>query len=698
MKMHKPPRHSGFVLLEALIALAVVAVGVLGIAKLTAVMLQGAGLSKATTEALQIAQDRIEQARSYNMNLVGGCAALADTTVSNIAGTNATFAVSTTYPVKTTDLARVQVCVTWDGGTCTQPGNRVILRSVLACEGSLGTSAMVGPGGAASLRGDYMKTPTGRGQVGGRSYEGLPAGATPNEIPTDTGPVATGTYTYTNPDDGTLELLDATGNVLLSVRKLGCEDAAPGFSTISGKVFVEAKNGTPIAAASNLFVLSSDASYCTVLSYDTANWKMPSTATGNAIKYFYTYYQCSIGAEWWGNVGVIRSDNANSNDRVCVGNPVSSELFIGDPPVPSLFSKHARPSTSRAYRGYRAKEGNTFETKGIGESDVVDLACSSGNKIVYNYKPHHFRNHDFVHANITGSETCQSLLETLNGLAPVHQLGASPADMPTVADTTSAKTVTANNNPGKYYCMSNDDGVSCVNLAQPIGERETVVSGYIARVGGAELTGITGINNACTTTNWTPNGTGGYDYTCRINWEGFPSSDWNGVISFGATGNATLCGPATTAAVTPSDASVNYTITDRTAPNNANSIVFDAIPMRVTNFQLNFTVKADNCGGLSIPLPVWTGTTNPKSLSWDAVTGATQYKVHSCSVTNVTSLTACTPSGTPTVQTTTTLTPSVAKKDTICYGIKASDGTVDSDMSSIRCIYRDAPGTGYNYQ
>lgn len=685
-----PP--SGFVLLEALIALVVVAVGVLGIAKLNAVMLQGTGASKATTEALQIAQDRIEQARGFNSNLAGGCAGLAPSTTT-VAGTNASFTVATTYPEITASLARIQVCVTWDGGTCNAPGNRVILRSVLACENSLGTSGRVGQGGAASMRGDFIKTPTGRGQVGGRDYGGqLPAGASANTMPTDSGPVNDGTYTYINPDDGTLELLDASGKVLLSVRKLPCEETPPTFSTISGKVFVGAKNGSPIAAYNNLFVLSSDASYCTVLPYN-ASWKMPATASGNNIQYFYTYYQCYIGAEWWGNIGIVRTDNANSNDRVCVGNP----LVTNDG---TLFSKHAQQSTSRAYRGYRLIGPGTYETKGIGETDTLNGACSSGNKKVYIYQPHHFRNHHFVHANITGQGTCQSTMAALNTLVPTHQLGASATATPTVSHTPTGKVVTANNNPGKYYCMSHDDGVSCVNLAPPVGDRETVVSGRITREGGAALTGIAGINDACTETQWTEVGTTAYDYVCRINWSGFPASDWNGTISFNAVGNATLCGgPDATLQVTPTEANVNYTITDRLAQPHPNSIRFDAIPMMVTNVTLNFKVKPNTCGTgpQSVPLPEWTGTQHPRTLAWQSVTGATQYKVYRCSTTGQNNLTACTPTALISTQSGTSYTPpSVSNRETQCYTVRASDGTVDTNPSSVRCVYRS--GNSYTYQ
>lgn len=99
---------------------------------------------------------------------------------------------------------------------------------------------------------------------------------------------------------------------------------------------------------------------------------------------------------------------------------------------------------------------------------------------------------------------------------------------------------------------------------------------------------------------------------------------------------------------------------------------------------------------LNAPVPGWGGS-NPKSLSWSAVGGATTYLVSTCTVTNNTSLTACTPSGSAS-QTTLSLSPVPGSKDTICYSIKSTGSPyANSVASSIKCIHRSASGS-YTYQ
>lgn len=101
----------------------------------------------------------------------------------------------------------------------------------------------------------------------------------------------------------------------------------------------------------------------------------------------------------------------------------------------------------------------------------------------------------------------------------------------------------------------------------------------------------------------------------------------------------------------------------------------------------------------SAPIPGWTGV-NPQTLSWSAVGGATGYKVYTCSTSNNNSLTACSPStlAPSQPQVGTTYNPGVpSSKGTICVGIKSTDGTLDSAMSSTKCIYFKNPST-YNYQ
>lgn len=692
--------ETGFVLIEALVSLIVVAVGVLGIAKLNSVLLQGTGLSKARAEAIEIAQDRVEQARNYELNTgdpdtnpCGVAGAFADSTTT-VTGKNASYTVATTYPSGSgTGWRSINVCVTWDGGSCdltlnTLPqSNRVVLRSVLTCDG-MGTSAQVGKNGASGVAGGFVKTPTGRAQIGGANATA--GSGSQNQISTDGINANDGTRTYTA-TDGTLQLLDANGTALLSVKKLDCETSAPAFSTVTGKVIVEAKNGAPIAAASDLFILSSDAAYCTKLSnssYSNYYGVMPTGATGNAIKYFYTYYQCYVGAYWWGNIGVVRTDNANTNERVCVGNPNPY------PTSSTIFKKTPQINTTRAYRGYRDLGNGLYETKGIGEQETNSTACSTGSVTVKEYVPQRLEQHHFVHLTLTGSASdsdCTTPETTLNTYSPANSLGTASAN--TASTSSGVRTVVATNNPGKYYCMSNEDGVTCPDLVANPTPPTTLLHGTITNTTGLAnaLTGIddTSSINSCTSQSLTANGSSSYTYSCQINWTGFTASSWTGAIPFVASGTATLCSNNSTPTVVPSGQSVTVSVNPSNATTNPNSINFGQIPTSVTDITLNFDVKASvgACTTLAQPFPTWSSTGNGSNtvytLSWPAITGATGYRVRTCSG----SLT-CTPSGSGTQTGTTYTAPSTGDYQ-MCFDVTATDGTNFGTTSSIKCLKKN---------
>lgn len=679
MNTRKAHPNQGFILIEALVALIVVAVGVLGVGKLNTVLLQGTGLSKTRAEAVQLAQDRVETAR--NFNLQAGCTdANLTGSSTTVDGVNASFTVATTYPATAAEWRAIEVCVTWDGGACNAVGNRVVLRSVISC-GGMGTTAQVGQDSASGNRGGFIKTPTGRGQVGGGSYGGTPPG-TDNTI--DGIGQTDGTKTYLR-DDGTRELIDSTtGKVLLTVPKLGCETSAPEFSTISGKVFVEAKNGNPIVTTENLFVLSSDASYCAKLPFNNS-WVLPAGATGNDIKYYYTHYQCYIGAEWWGNIGLVRVDSANANNRVCVGNPVTGSTG-------TLFSKHSQLSTNRAYRGYREVSNGVYETKGIGESDTLNTACSTAeNKTIYTYTPYHLKNHHFVHTVITGQASdaaCNTAQTTLNGYVPTGSLGATGGNPTVTTATGGAKTVSANNNPGKYYCMSNDDGITCPDLSTNPTVPSTLVHGTITGYAGAAVTAISATDSVCTTSSLTTNGTQ-FTYSCQINWTGFIGGSWAGAITFATSSGSTLCAGNSTATVVPSSSYVAYAINNSTANPDPNAIKFTEIPMSVTDVAINFDVKT-SCTTLGQPdLSNWiisgNGSSTTASFSWPSISGATGYKIRTC-----TGSLTCDPStSTPATQTGLTYTAPTSGNYEMCVSVTATNGTIDGTTSPKKCIRKN---------
>ncbi|GEM_PF-2376164 len=658
------PRQSGYALLESLVALAVVVVGVLGVAKLNAVMLGGTGLSKTRAEAVQIAQQRIEAIRNFQIG--ASCdqppAGLPD----SVTGVNAQYAVSIGFsnamPAAPAAPQRVnvQVCVAWNNdGTapCSAPADRrVILTSVVGCSG-VGTSGLIG-GSATATTGGFVKTPTGAARVGGNTYDPGAVPGTANTITIDGLSQSDGTKIHVN-SDGERELIDATtGKVLLTVAN-GTE-----FSTITGKVYIEAKNGSPIVnpgganpsitSDDNVFVLSSDASYCA--RYIPATLPVvPAGATGSSIKYFYFYYKCYIGKGWWGNIGVVRTDNANANDRVCVGDSLQANDG-------TLWSKHPQRSTNRAYRGYRDIGGGLYETTGIG------IGPDGTTYTVKHYPDPSSAKHDFLIANITGNQSCASDMQL-----------ATP-------------TLPFTGNQGKYFCLSS----TCPGLTSVPATPTTVIRGTITRVDGAALSGIDTANGACKAGSiaWEANGTESYSYSCTLDWTGFTAASWYGAVNFTPVGTASLCAAGATTTVLPAGTAVTYTIHDAAATTDPNSLAFTDVPLAVTDVQIDFSVHAGACG-LGVPSLSWTGA-DPKSLSWPAISGATGYKVYRCSTSNNSSLTACTPTTLVSTITTTSYAPGdPANKETICVNVKSTNGTSDSTASATKCIYRLG---GYTYQ
>ena len=99
---------------------------------------------------------------------------------------------------------------------------------------------------------------------------------------------------------------------------------------------------------------------------------------------------------------------------------------------------------------------------------------------------------------------------------------------------------------------------------------------------------------------------------------------------------------------------------------------------------------------LGKPAPAWSGS-DPKSLNWTAVNGATSYTVSSCSVINSASTTSCTPTGSASQTGTSLVPPALGTKDTWCYKILATGAPYAQGLSSsTMCITRASNGN-YSY-
>lgn len=672
MKIRQALPQKGFVLIEALVAIVVVMVGALGIIKLNAVLLGGTGLTKTQAEALQLAQQRIEVMRNYVLSTgcVDSTTVGTTTAATNLTGTNANFRIDTVVTAGTIGSEKViDACVAWDGSSnaCTAASDkRVILRTSVACSG-VGTSGLVNEansgGGATKL-----KTPTGAARVGGNDQA---AGTGSVNVITGT-TIADGTRTYVD-SNGVHTLLDATGRALLTIE----DPDDGGFSTISGRVYIEADNsGSPIVepqgsttaeSDDNVFVLSSDASYCARVFPTLA---VPSSGTA---KYRYFDYNCYVSKGWWGNIGVVRLDNPNANNRVCLGD------MAVDSTETSIWSKKANLSISRGYRAYKIidSSGSTtdqanFETVGIGFALQGDGTVSSTYAAVNLGASRADDHHDFLITVINGQGTCES-----------------SGNMKLVTGDSDGNNQFTDN-LGRFYCMSGQ----CPGLTVSNTTQTTVVSGTITKATGAVLTGVEPLDCQEQPT-WADNG-GTYSYSCTKIWTGFSGSSWQGGITFlKATGNTTtVCANSSGSSpiVAPTGYTVASTVNDTSATVNPNSISFTDVALGVTTITINLNAEASTCSRLGTPALSWGKGSQPHDLTWNAIAGANGYTVYSCTVNTAADCI-------PTIQSTQTVTtvtpafstPSAAGDTTICYKAIATDSTGANNASTesaAKCMTR----------
>lgn len=139
MKPSYRSRESGFTILEALIALLVMAFGMLALASMQLSLSRSADVAKQRTEAMRLAQERIERMRSFvgisagaiNWDaLPAGVETLNSASVATLQ-TNTTFTVTPTLGGAIADSLRpVSVTVTWDDRAGVS--NSVVVSSVIS--------------------------------------------------------------------------------------------------------------------------------------------------------------------------------------------------------------------------------------------------------------------------------------------------------------------------------------------------------------------------------------------------------------------------------------------------------------------------------------------------------------------------------------------------------------------------------------
>jgi len=537
----------GFTLLEALIGVVILSVGMLSVARLQTELVASSGLSKARSEAIQLAEGDMETTR--NMVVVTNYNAIASGTRDDILGKNATFDLARIVATLANPARKqVDVVVTW---TDPKEGlQSVRVSDVLAWNNPAdGVTASSESLGSDTTR---LKTPTGRAVQGGRTYdEGKPDGATSNTYSDGSND---GTYTYVA-DDGKRELLIELPNgdykAVLTVAD------GSHFSTVAGKVY-STDLGMNTADTAGMYVISSDASYCANDKSTIQFWR----ASGADKLYTYFDYVCYVGAEWYGNVGIVRTGNFQSNDRICVGGP-------DEMPTGAWNSLNPALSSIRSYRGFKTVVTTADTSVGIGIDPVTGA-----------YTHQAYTGHDFLLSTINGQpddDACNDPLQLINSSDP---FGSNPVN---AVSRGNLDTPPNNANPGEGFCLTalcpagstpppTSTLISFTLNAAPSNFKPDVsmtIDGgtCISQFAGSKLTGI----------------------NCTMSWGGWVGETWSGTINVTSNGQngGLLC---STGATTPVTTVNNVDVPVSGIAITGQSIVYTTIPIALENIKQTVTI------------------------------------------------------------------------------------------------------------
>lgn len=359
MNMRSIYHQSGFSLTEALVAFAVVAGGLLAIASFQAGLFTNSAYNKAQTEALSLAQQKIEELRHYpfadESNYIdedgdGVMDADGEYQDAAIVGNNAQYL--RTWTITTTDdIKRIDVNVGWVDAR--GENQSVSLPSTLTY-----LSPRSGADQLAELSEPLVPSPTGRAEIGDGTLDDYPS-ADLTQI-SSTGSDGLSTYQYQ--DD--LFLVDPSNNVVLRLRD-ACSSTTgicTDFVKISGTVYLDKRNlsggGTQ---ATDILVIASNAAHCQRWTDTGSLESPPATANGD---YEYFNYTCYFGGGWFGNIGFLTTAGLKQSDKVCQGDPTSLDEWA-DPVI----------ALRRAYRGMIKRTGTNgteYYSHGIADAAQVD--------------------------------------------------------------------------------------------------------------------------------------------------------------------------------------------------------------------------------------------------------------------------------------------------------------------------------------
>ncbi|MEH6576696.1 MAG: hypothetical protein V7731_06415 [Amphritea sp.] len=513
MKLYKRQqyiRQQGIALVEVIIALFVMGFGLVALAMFSNGLFAESGQVKAKTEALQLAQQEIEQLREEAAS--SGLSTINGDGGSSITGVNASYTLVSTlaFVPDATDPehATINVVVNW---TDKQGNQSVSLNSFIAASDADALGGLVAGG---LEGGGLVDSPDGSATYG-EDGEVVSGDATPisgdNEIPE-------GTKLY---EDGDVyKLTDEEGNVLL-------KNSSDNFSRVTGRVYID----VGYLDESVVQVIPSDTGVCrktlktetttttvdgeavTVTTFPTDVREV--NALDSSLLYTYFTYTCFFGSGWYGNIGIVRSDTAHTNDRSCGGDPEESDDGTD-------LSRHPQLMATRTFRGYTPQiDIATNQPLIDNNNNRIYLSGGTLSGATYGDTSRNTDTYDYLLTEITGTVTdsdCQPEL-ALSGNTEF------------------------NNNTGIFVCLETTDGFNCpdtlpTDLGTAVAGEDYSISGSIG-VGGsstavlADLSLTTSQGVACTITE--NDADNDLAWSCSIYVAG---SQWSGDVALSLSGES----------------------------------------------------------------------------------------------------------------------------------------------------------------
>ncbi|WP_155920579.1 hypothetical protein [Methylobacter luteus] len=595
---NKIKAQRGIGVIEVLIAAVVVAVGLLSLASLQGTIMHSSGESKARSEAVKLAEEKLEEFRNninksdFDVDLAIGAGD------DSINGSNATFARSWTLTdAAGPDRKNISVTVTWGGASADETVN-MVSQVIWADPGKATDYATDGNGLSA-------RAPSPNNNSSSTPGEQFDLDEIDGETSLDDG---SGLYKYTD-DEGRIYLLDSTGKAVIKFN-------GGSIHTIKGNVYagIVGNGQNPsieLQPLTSYPVTFSDLAYCVFPVHEGQSdyicyfgGDCTHDGTGCLAQEDSVTFTAVSGG-WYGKVGLIETSEANlHNKKVCFAEDIAGNGI------------ETATTTARLYLSQRLDaNNNVVGSEGINQS----FACQDF--LVVEATGHsndcnHFRN--FAGLSVPSSTVYRdpplgpndnnvSLAENVSSCGSIVTytiaggISGDQANLVQVFVNGNGCTITSNNNIHTYQCTitvvdttasvtitATGGNVTPVSTTLAVSTDQTSMAGPSLQAGTSTpvsytVTGHIGGNQANSVTltmsndgSCTNNNDG--SYTCTI-------TSTPGAVTINATGgdvspasaNVTLgvepdvAGPEFIAA-TP--AYMNYVITGAVTGNNANSVNF----------------------------------------------------------------------------------------------------------------------------